>query len=168
MKQQTKVYDENIQSATTTGDGSDGPETEDGVIDEEPGTGNESESVLGAIKKLLGVPYEESVFDVDIMMNINAAIFTLKQLGIDTKESVVTSADTTFSNLFGDQPQTSIEQIKMYLFYKTKLGFDPPSSSAVMECIKEMIKEAEWRLNVSVDPPDTFDSGGDEDDSTGL
>lgn len=160
MKQQTKVYDKNIQSETTTRDGSDGPETEDGTI-EKPDIKNDSESVLGAIKKLLGIPYEENVFDVDIMMNINAAIFTLKQLGISTKESVVTGSDTTFSDLFGNQPPTSIEQIKMYLFYKTKLGFDPPSSSAVMECIKEMIKETEWRLNVSVDPPDTFDQGGD-------
>lgn len=115
-----------------------------------------SDSILGVVKKLLGIPYEENVFDVDIMLNINAAIFDLKQLGIDTKESIVTSAGTTFSDLFGDLPQTTVEQIKMYLLYKTKLGFDPPSSSAVMECIKEMIKEAEWRLNVSVDPPDTF------------
>lgn len=121
------------------------------------------ESVLESVKKLLGIPTEENVFNVDIMININSAIFTLKQLGISTKESVVSDASVTYGDLFGDQPQTSIEQIKMYLFYKTKLGFDPPTSSAVMECIKEMIKEAEWRLNVSVDPPDTFESGGDKD-----
>lgn len=154
-KNKSRSVETNIQSATTTGDGSNGPGTANGVGD--ISSDQSSESVLGAIKKLLGIPYEENVFDVDIMLNINAAIFTLKQLGIDSKESVVTSADVTFSNLFGDLPRTTIEQVKMYLFYKTKLAFDPPSSSSVMECIKEMIKETEWRLNVSVDPADTLD-----------
>lgn len=168
MKRQIESY-ENFQSAASTRDGSNGPETDNGVV-EKPEDNNEKdgESVLGAIKKLLGIPYEENAFDVDIMLNINAALFTLKQLGVDSKESVVTNADTTFSDLFSDYPPTSIEQIKMYLFYKTKLGFDPPSSSTVMECIKEMIREAEWRLNVSADPiynpPDPVDCPPDPDD----
>ena len=34
---------------------------------------------------------------------------------------------------------------------KVKLLFDPPLSTAVMECYKEQIKELEWRLNVQVE-----------------
>ena len=41
------------------------------------------------------------------------------------------------------------------MFMKVKLMFDPPLSSAVIECTKEQIKELEWRLQVAVDSANT-------------
>ena len=37
------------------------------------------------------------------------------------------------------------------MFMKVKLMFDPPLSSAVIECYKAQINEYEWRLNVEAD-----------------
>ena len=34
---------------------------------------------------------------------------------------------------------------------KVKLMFDPPLSSAVMDCMNRMISEFEWRLNVAAE-----------------
>lgn len=116
-----------------------------------------SESILTSVKKLLGISEEMKAFDLDIMLNLNAAIATLRQIGIGPKEGyTVTSKDETYEDYLGeDYPETA--QVKMYLFYKTKLGFDPPQSSIAVELIKEMIKETEWRLYVSVNPEDTFE-----------
>lgn len=112
-----------------------------------------SESILNSVKKHIGIDPSDKAFDVDVMMNINAAIFTLNQLGVITRGYTVTSEDDLYEDLFGDQPEDVVSQVKMYLVYKTRMGFDPPTSSIAVEALKEMIKETEWRLNVAVDPP---------------
>lgn len=115
------------------------------------------DSILTSVKKLLGLPEEVEEFDVDIMMNINAALMTLRQIGVGPLGgSMINSKYVTYSDIFGeDCKETSM--IGMYLFYKTRLGFDPPQSSVVIECIKEAIRELEWRMNAQTDPPTNFD-----------
>lgn len=113
-------------------------------------------SILNSVKKLLGLHPECHEFDPDIIMNINAALFTLRQIGVGPEEGfTISGEEETYEDFLGEGNK-EINQVKMYLFYKTKLSFDPPTSGTVTECIKEFIKEAEWRLNVQVDPPDTF------------
>lgn len=117
-----------------------------------------TDSILNSVKKLLGYEPEYEEFDADIMMNINAAIFTLRQLGVGPEEGfMVTGPDETYEMYLGQYNQ-EIPQVCMYLYYKTRLGFDPPQSSYLADQIKEAIKEAEWRLNVQVDPRDTFET----------
>lgn len=125
-----------------------------------------SESILTSVKKLLGIDEECEEFDLDIMMNINSAIFTLRQLGVGPEDGFqVTSKNVTYSDYLGDNAKL-IPEVKMYLFYKTKLGWDTPQSSAVIEIIKEQIREAEWRLNVQVDPEETFEKDGEIQNDT--
>lgn len=122
---------------------------------------NKTESILTSVKKLLGIDETCEEFDIDVMLNINAAIFTLRQLGVGPADGfTVTSKNATYSDFLGEDA-TLIPDVKMYLYYKTKLGFDPPASATVMECIKEMIRECEWRLNAEVDPGDAFVDGGE-------
>lgn len=124
----------------------------------DPGTDN-GESILTTTKKLLGIEEDCKEFDLDVMLNINAAIFTLRQLGVGPKSGfTVTSKEETYEDYLSDRPDL-INEVKMYFYYKTRLGFDPPSSSVVTECIKEMIREAEFRLNIEVDPEEIFSGG---------
>lgn len=46
---------------------------------------------------------------------------------------------------------TLIGFIKNYVYLKVKLVFDPPTSSFVVESIKQSISEYEWRINAAVD-----------------
>lgn len=128
---------------------------EDDVVEETPKVSVE-DSILNSVKKLLGIEPDFTEFDIDVMMNINAAIMTLNQLGVGPSDGyTVTSADDTYEDFLGEDNEET-PQVKMYLFYKTRLGFDPPQSSVVVEAIKEMIRETEWRLNIQVDPKSTF------------
>lgn len=128
---------------------------EDDVVEETPKVSVE-DSILNSVKKLLGIEPDFTEFDIDVMMNINAAIMTLKQLGVGPSDGyTVTSAEDTYEDFLGEDNEET-PQVKMYLFYKTRLGFDPPQSSVVTEAIKEMIRETEWRLNIQVDPKSTF------------
>ena len=127
------------------------------------------ESILDSVKKLLGLELVNE-FDQDIIMHINAAISTLTQIGVGPKESfTITDSASTYEDFLGESNPEAINQVKLYLYYKTKLGFDPPQSSAVMECVKAMISEAEWRLNVMCDhknkKPGIENVGGEQNDS---
>lgn len=123
----------------------------------------DEDSILTSVKKLLGIQKDCTEFDQDVLMNINAAIFTLRQLGVVGEDEgfVVLNSYQTFEEYLGSG-NLLIPQVKMYLYYKTKLGFDPPTSSFVLECMKEMIREAEWRLNVQAELPVAFKKGGEE------
>lgn len=120
------------------------------------------DSILNSVKKQLGILPEMTEFDADITMNINAAILTLKQIGVGPQDMpfIVEDETQTYDDFLGvNCPETPY--VKMYLFYKTKLGFDPPQSSIVAESIKSIIAETECRLNYQVDSRDTFEQGGE-------
>ena len=112
------------------------------------------ESILNSIKKLLGIAEDYDHFDSDIIMHINSVFMTLTQLGVGPEDgfSINDEAEKWEDFLPEDR---MIHSVKSYMFMKVKLMFDPPLSSAVIECTKEQIKEMEWRLQVAVDSANT-------------
>lgn len=117
-----------------------------------------SDSILSSVKKLIGISEDDKSFDLDIMMNINAASSTLFQLGVLKTPYTITSKEDTYLDLIPYGTEDVINQIKMYFVYKTRLGFDSSTlSGTVIEVLKEMIREAEWRLMVSFNPESTFE-----------
>lgn len=110
------------------------------------------ESILTSVKKLLGIVDEYEHFDSDIIMHINSALFTLKQLGVGPSEGfTISDKNATWTDFIKDIEK--VEAVKSYVYLKVKLVFDPPASSAGMEAIKNQISEYEWRLNVEVETP---------------
>lgn len=115
-----------------------------------------TDSILNSVKKLLGYEPEYKEFDPDILININAAISSLRQMGIGPKCGfVVMSEDDTYEDYLGFQ-FLEVPQVKLYLFYKTKLGFDTPQSSYLVEQYRKEIQEIEWRLTQQADSGDLF------------
>ena len=56
------------------------------------------------------------------------------------------------SAAFVPQPSFAVyAATKSYVHLRVKLLFDPPLNSAIIEAIKESIRELEWRLNVRVE-----------------
>jgi len=109
------------------------------------------ESILTSIKKLLGVTEDYKYFDADIIIGINTALSILTQLGVgDAKGFSITDDTAVWSDFLGDD--TRIEMVKSYVHLKTRLLFDPPTSSSVADAINRMISELEFRINVAVDP----------------
>lgn len=105
------------------------------------------ESILTSIKKALGIEAEYTHFDPDIIMHINSAFLTIKQL--------IHHMDTPFkiedaSAIWDDMPVDidELENIKSIVFYRVKLAFDPPTSSFLVDSMHRMSTEDEWRANV--------------------
>lgn len=104
------------------------------------------ESILESIKKLLGITGDYEHFDQDIIMHINSVFMVLNQIGVGPVEGFsITGNSATWGDFTPNINQ--IEAIKSYMYLKVRLLFDPPSSSAVLESMNNMIKEYEFRLN---------------------
>lgn len=114
-------------------------------------------SILTSIKKLLGPEEEDTSFDMDITIHINSALFRLNQLGVGpTNGYVVTDKSQTWTDFLGSN-RKDLEAIKSYVYLKVRLLFDPPSSSFLVEALKESIKEFEWTINVQVEGGPDYD-----------
>lgn len=106
-----------------------------------------SESILDSTKKILGIDSEYDAFDLDVMMHINGALSTLTQLGLGPEEGfMIEGRDEEWGDLLEDDMR--LNSVKTYIYLKVRLLFDPPSTSFVLEAMKNQITELEWRLNV--------------------
>ena len=104
------------------------------------------ESILTSFKKLLGIPEDYEHYDADIIMHINSVFMILNQLGVGPSNGFsITDKTAVWNNFISDN--NNLEAVKSYVYMKVRLLFDPPLSSAVMECMNRMISELEWRLN---------------------
>ena len=103
------------------------------------------DSVLSSTKQMLGINVEDDSFDVNVIMAINAALTILFDLGLtEVEDQVIIDDETTWDELLGGR--TDIEYVKIYIFKKVKLIFDPPTSSAAIEAMQRSISELEWRI----------------------
>ena len=108
------------------------------------------DSILDSIKKILGMPPAYDAFDTDLVIHINSVFGILDQLGVGPEGGFSISDNTTLWKAYlGDSKD--LEMVKSYIALKVRLIFDPPTIGAVMDAMKEQIRELEWRLNVQVD-----------------
>lgn len=115
-----------------------------------------NDSILTSVKKMLGITEDYTQFDMDIIIHINSVFAILYQLGVGPGHCYsITDKTNTWSEFISDQ--TKLELVKSYMYLKVKLIFDPPTVGTVMEATNRQIAEFEWRLNVAVDPDNTFD-----------
>lgn len=112
--------------------------------------GEELDSILTSIKKLLGITEYDDSFDTDVILDINSAITILNQLGVGVNGFIIRDKDPTWDEfLTNGEP---LELVKTYIFIKVKLMFDPPASSTILESYERQAREYEWRLQVAADP----------------
>lgn len=115
---------------------------------------NIADSILTSIKKLLGISEEYECFDADLIMHINSVFSILTQLGVGpTTGFMIEDENAIWKDFINDEAKFML--VKSYMHLKVKLLFDPPLSSAVMECYKTQISEYEWRLNVASENDDS-------------
>lgn len=108
-------------------------------------------TILGSIKKLIGINDSDLNFDQELMMHINSVFMTLHQLGVGpTNCFSISSEEDDWDSFMGTR--TDLESVKSYIYLKVRLLFDPPQNSFLVKSIEEQIKEYEWRLQLHVEP----------------
>jgi len=105
------------------------------------------QSILKSTKKILGLPDDYTVFDLDVITHINTAFSTLTQLGVGPSTGfMIEDATPVWNDFIGADPQYNA--VKSYVFLKVKSMFDPPQTSYLITAQNEQMRELEWRLNV--------------------
>ncbi len=108
-----------------------------------------TESILLTVKKMLGIAEEYHAFDLDIITNINSVFLTLNQLGVGPKSPFqITDDKQTWTSFVNPE---EVPGVQTYVYLKTRLLFDPPTNSFLVDSMQKQIAELEWRLNVQVD-----------------
>lgn len=108
------------------------------------------DSILTSIKKMLGISEEYEQFDPELMIYINSAFGTLKQLGVGPDSGYsISSKDNTWGEFSSDASEVSL--VKSYVYISVRLIFDPPTSSFVLDSLSRQRDEIGWRLNAGAE-----------------
>jgi len=107
------------------------------------------DSILDTIKHMLGILPEETAFDSDIINFINGAFSTLTQLGVGNAIGYQIVDSTNVWSEFYTDPR--LNGIRTYVFLRTKIAFDPPTTGFTQSAMDRQIQELEFRLNVVAD-----------------
>ena len=105
------------------------------------------DSILRSTKKVLGLHPDDTDFDVDVVMHINSALFSLNQLGVGPSDGyVVTDVNDQWANFLG--ARTDLEAAKSYVFVTVRLLFDRPDTSYGIQALESMRTEYGWHLEL--------------------
>lgn len=117
-----------------------------------------SNSVLNSTKKKLGLTADYQYFDEDQLYDyINLAFSELHQLGAGPVNGYYVDDPLDDWNGFTqDIPLQNL--VKSYVYIRVRLLFDPPTTSFVLDSLNKQLDELKWRINVYVDPSNTFAS----------
>lgn len=110
------------------------------------------DSILDSVKKRIGFDAGYNAFDEDLIFLINADFAVLHQLGMTETPFKIEDSGATWNDFRAEG--AALEFAKEYIYLDCRITFDPPSSSFVLEALKNKKAEMEWRGNVAVDPED--------------
>ena len=123
-------------------------------------------SILNDIKKMLGLHADYTAFDQEIIIFINSTLAILYQIGIGTTGYAISSADDTWADYLGDSPLSAIlGTIKSYIALKTRILWDPPASSTILQAFNEEAKRQEWYIYMEANPSPKASSTDSEEET---
>lgn len=103
------------------------------------------ESIMDSIKETIGIHADNHDFDPNLIIAINAVLFIIYQEGLSDEAYKITDNTTKWSDILLHEKSIDLSTLITWAGLKTKMIFDPPTSSAISTAIKEAINELEWR-----------------------
>ena len=112
------------------------------------------ESILETIKRMLGLDEMYNVFDQELLVHINTALFTLRQLGVGPDEGFdVEGNSETWSDFLGEK-KTLLKAAKDFIFLSVKQLFDSSGSGTINSMQTDKLKELTYRLLLEAEAGD--------------
>lgn len=103
------------------------------------------DSILKSVKKILGIPEDDTAFDLDILIQINSAFASLHQIGVGPEDPFEITDDTALWTTFLPGPEYN--SVKTYVALKVRSYFDPPQNGFAVTAMEKQLLELEHRLN---------------------
>lgn len=105
-------------------------------------------SILLSTKKILGLDPSYDAFDLDVLTHINTAFAILQQLGIGPEDGFMIEDSTTQWDEYTED-ELFLNMVKTYVYLKTSVLFDPPTTGFLIDAKNKQVAELEWRLSIS-------------------
>lgn len=102
-------------------------------------------SILQTVRQMIGPSASYDVFDTDLIIGINAAFSRLCQLGVGPSTPFKIYDDTAVWDDFMPDEEMP-DEVKQYVYLKTRMIFDTPASGTVANAFKEQIDMLEWTM----------------------
>jgi hypothetical protein len=115
------------------------------------------QSILKSTKKILGIGPDDTSFDLDIITHINTEFSTLTDLGVGPEAGFVIEDESAEWDSYLPDDLVRLTKVKTCVHLRTRLLFDPPTSSYLLDAIKEQLRESEWRLSTNREATDWTD-----------
>lgn len=103
------------------------------------------ESILDTIKDVIGIDHRNYDFDRDLIIAINAVLFIVYQEGLSDQPYTINDNTTNWSDILIKDKPIDLRSLITWAGLKTKMIFDPPTSSVLGDSLKSIIDELEWR-----------------------
>ncbi len=114
----------------------------------------QTQSILDTVRGAIGLVADDTSFDSELIIHINSHLATLYQNGV-VLPIVVEDSTALWSELKDESKNNDMfEQIKTYIFLRTKLLFDPPPPKTA-NYMDAAATELLWRLRCHYDVPTT-------------
>jgi hypothetical protein len=109
-----------------------------------------NDSILDSTKKSLGIQFDYTEFDPDVIMAINSAFGPLTQNGVGPDGGFQISDNLTLWSTYVTDVRY-LGMVKMFIWQSARLVFDPPASGFGISAIQKNIDELLWRINVAAE-----------------
>lgn len=123
-------------------------------------------TILQGVRKKVGGEQNGTAFDEDLLDAINAAFGDLWQIGVTKDIYQIEGEEETWDDFYEFQKQkyggdegdrNRLNLIKQYVYLKTRLTFDPPQNSALLNSITAQLDELTFRIQIQYDGNAVFD-----------
>ena len=102
------------------------------------------QSILNTVKDICGIHRANTDFDKDLIPAVNSVLFILYQEGLADESYLISDNTKTWGDiLLNESTPEALPAIAEWVSLRTKLIFDPPTSSALMQALKDNIAEIE-------------------------
>ena len=109
-----------------------------------------SDSILQTVKDQIGIDRRNSDFDRDLIMCINPVLFILYQEGLTDDNYEIQDDTATWDEiLLNEKTPEALNVMVKWVGLRTKLLFDPPTSSVLLQALKDQAAELEWRAFIT-------------------
>lgn len=108
-----------------------------------------NDSILDVTKKILGLPPEQTAFDLEIVTHINSVFFALTQLGIGKPAGFFITDNASLWSEFVEEE--AINAVKSYMGLRVRLLFDPPATGPATDAMSKQAEMLEWRLHTHME-----------------
>lgn len=108
------------------------------------------QSILDSVRKIIGNGELDEFFNSDLCMAINTVLMQAHAMGLVCDDfSIVDNTKTWRDILLKKEDQINLHALISWTALRTRLLFDPPTSSTLLNSIKEEAQRLEWYIYIT-------------------